>query len=104
MKQLFGLVAATAILVPTAVSAQEIIQMATPYNYSARNGEPVFHTTHCFETYENSNYYRCLSMTTILTEENYYGANEVSHISNIYRQRGGTVQQEENKPQVGQLY
>ena len=103
MKQLLGLIAATAILVPTAVSAQEIIQMSTPTDYDAQVGEPVFHTTHCFETYENSNYYRCFSTTVILAEEDYYSANEVSQISNMYRQRGGIIEVE-NKPQVGQLY
>ena len=103
MKQLLGLVAATAILVPTAVSAQERIYMSTEVNPHAQIGEPLHHGTYCYETYENSNYYRCFSMTTILTEEIYYGANEVNQISNIYRRGGGTVEVE-NKPQVGQLY
>ena len=103
MKQLLGLIAATAILVPTAVSAQEIIHMSTPTNYYAQIDEPLYHATHCFETYENSNYYRCLSTTVIFREEHYFGANEISSLSNIYRRAGGTVEVE-NKPQVGQLY
>lgn len=103
MKQLLGLIAATAILVPTAVSAQERIYMSTEVNPHAQIGEPLYHDTYCYETSENSNYYQCFSMTTILTEESYYGANEVNQISNIYRRGGGTVEVE-NKPQVGQLY
>ena len=103
MKQLLGLIAATAILIPTAVSAQEHIYMSTD-TLDAEIGEPLWHSTHCFETYENSNYYRCFSTTTILAEEDYYSANEVNQISNIYRQRGGTVESVANKPEVGQLY
>ena len=100
MKQLLGLITATAIFVPTAVSA-ETIQMIVDFDHNHAIGSIVRTEIRCFKMF-SSDYgsadaalgypFLCTEVRSTIYNRRQLTAEEVLELSEFYRQNGGQVQ------------